>query len=78
MHLIYFIHEFHNFSWITEINELFHNILIYWDATVLVGLELGVVLGLGNHVAIATRGVIIWQGVENRHNTGPGHNYYSS
>ncbi len=22
------------FSWITEINELFHNILIYWDAPV--------------------------------------------
>ncbi len=32
MHLIYLIHEFHNLSWITEINELFHNILIYWDA----------------------------------------------
>ncbi len=28
------IHEFHNLSWITEINELFHNILIYWDAPV--------------------------------------------
>ncbi len=27
-------HEFHNLSWITEINELFHNILIYWDAPV--------------------------------------------
>ncbi len=26
-------HEFHNFSWITEINELFHDILIYWDDT---------------------------------------------
>ncbi len=25
------IHEFHNCSWITEINELFHDILIYWD-----------------------------------------------
>ncbi len=24
----------HNLSWITEINELFHNILIYWDAPV--------------------------------------------
>ncbi len=34
MHLIYLIHEFHNLSWITEINELFHNILIYWDAPV--------------------------------------------
>ncbi len=32
MHWIYLIHEFHNFSWITEINELFHDILIYWDA----------------------------------------------
>ncbi len=27
-------HEFHNLSLITEINELFHNILIYWDAPV--------------------------------------------
>ncbi len=34
MHWIYLIHEFHNLSWITEINELFHHILIYWDATV--------------------------------------------
>ncbi len=34
MHLIYLIHKFHNLSWITEINELFHNILIYWDAPV--------------------------------------------
>ncbi len=34
MHWIYFIHKFHNLSWITEINELFHDILIYWDAPV--------------------------------------------
>ncbi len=34
MHWIYLIHEFHNLSLITEINELFHNILIYWDAPV--------------------------------------------
>ncbi len=34
MHLIYLIHEFHNLSWITEMNELFHDILIYWDAPV--------------------------------------------
>lgn len=34
------------------------------------GLGLGVGLGLGNQVAISMRGVIIWQGVENRHNTG--------
>ncbi len=32
VHWIYLIHEFHNLSWITEINELFHDILIYWDA----------------------------------------------
>ncbi len=31
---MYLIHEFHNLSWITEINELFHDILIYWDAPV--------------------------------------------
>ncbi len=39
---------------------------------VLVGLGLGVGegLGLGNHIAISTRGVIIWLGVENGHNTG--------
>ncbi len=36
MHWIYLIHEFHNLSWITEINELFHVILIYWDAPVYV------------------------------------------
>ncbi len=35
MHLIYLIHEFHNLSWITEINELFHDIQIYSDAPVL-------------------------------------------
>ncbi len=34
MHWIYLIHEFHNLSWITEINEHFHDILIYWDAPV--------------------------------------------
>ncbi len=31
---------------------------------------LGEGLGLGNHIAISTRGVIIWQGVVNGHNTG--------
>ncbi len=36
MHWIYLIHKFHNLSWITEINELFHNILIYWDVPVFV------------------------------------------
>ncbi len=34
------------------------------------GLGVGVGLGLGNQIAISTRGVIIWQGVENGHNTG--------
>ncbi len=34
------------------------------------GLGLGVGLGLGNHVAISTRGCIIWQGCRFRHNTG--------
>ncbi len=34
MQWIYLIHKFHNLSWITEINELFHDILIYWDAPV--------------------------------------------
>ncbi len=34
MHFIYLMHEFHNLSWITEINELFHDILINWDAPV--------------------------------------------
>ncbi len=33
-YLIDLIHEFHNLSWIIEINELFHDILIYWDAPV--------------------------------------------
>ncbi len=34
VHWIYLIQEFHNLSWITEINELFHDILIDWDAPV--------------------------------------------
>ncbi len=34
MHWINLLHEFHNLSWITEINELFHDILIYWNAHV--------------------------------------------
>ncbi len=34
MHWIYLIHKFHNLSWITEINELLHDIIIYWDAPV--------------------------------------------
>ncbi len=32
------IHKLHNLSWITEINELFHDILIYWDAPVYIHL----------------------------------------
>ncbi len=36
MHWIYLIHEFHNFSWITEINVLFHDVVIYWNAPVYV------------------------------------------
>ncbi len=36
MHQIYFIHKFHSLSRITEINELFHDIQIYWDAPVYV------------------------------------------
>ncbi len=36
VHWIYLIHELHNLSWITEINELFHDIVIYWDAPVYV------------------------------------------
>ncbi len=34
MHWIYLIYEFHNLSWIAEINELFHDIQIYCDAAV--------------------------------------------
>ncbi len=36
MHLIYSVHENHNLSWVTDTNELFHDILIYWDAPVCV------------------------------------------
>ncbi len=38
---------------------------------VLVGVRVrcGEGLGLGNQIVISTRGVIIWQGVENGHNT---------
>ncbi len=32
--LTIFDKQFHNLSWITEINEFFHDILIYWDAPV--------------------------------------------
>ncbi len=54
---------------------------IFWGQIitplVLVGLGLGVGegegLGLGNQIAISLRGVIIWQGVENGHNTGNSH-----
>ncbi len=28
------MHEFHNLSWITKTNDIFHDILIYWDAPV--------------------------------------------
>ncbi len=34
---MYLIHKFHNLSWINEINEFSHNILIYWDAPVYSG-----------------------------------------
>ncbi len=34
VHWIYVIHKFNNLIWITEINELFNDILIYWDAHV--------------------------------------------
>ncbi len=36
VHCIYLIHEFHNLSWITEINELFHDIQMYWYAPVFI------------------------------------------
>lgn len=44
----------------------------YYPPLVLVGLRLGVGegLGLGNQIAISTRGIIIWQGVKNGHITG--------
>ncbi len=32
--------QFHNLSWITEINELFHDVLIYWDAPVYIWVSL--------------------------------------
>ncbi len=47
-----------------------HLVLVGLGLGVGEGLGLGVWLGLGNQVAILTRGVIIWQGVENGHNTG--------
>ncbi len=45
-------------------------VLVGLGLSVGVGLGLGTGLGLGNQIAISTRGVIIWQGVENGHNTG--------
>ncbi len=41
-------------------------------------LGLGVSLELANHIAISTRGVIIWQGVENGHNTGNSASYVTT
>ncbi len=49
MHLINLIHGFHNLSWITEISELFHDILIYWDAPVLATTELATRVAFGKH-----------------------------
>ncbi len=50
MHLIYLIHEFQKFStsWITEINELFQDILIYWDAPVYVFKEINTFIQQGS------------------------------
>ncbi len=47
-----------------------HLVLVGLGLGVGEGLGLGVGLGLGNHISISRRGVIIWQGVENGHNTG--------
>ncbi len=38
----------------------------------------GLGLGLGNQVAISTRGCTIWQGCRFQHNTGPGHRLIAS
>ncbi len=35
VHWIYLIHVFHNLSWISRINKLFYDILIYWDAPII-------------------------------------------
>ncbi len=51
MHWIYLIHEFHYLSWITEINEHFHDILIYWDAPVC---DTGWIVKFGNLVSLST------------------------
>ncbi len=44
MHWIYLIHKFHNLSWITEINNILYDILIYWDAPVYVSVYWDIVL----------------------------------
>ncbi len=51
MHLIYLRHKFKNLSWITEINELFHDILIYRDAPVCVW-KVGIVGSAENVVKV--------------------------
>ncbi len=58
MHWIYLIHEFLNLSWITEINKLFHDILIYWDAPVNVSSELKMVLNVLN---VELTGNLVWK-----------------
>ncbi len=40
---------FHNLSWITEISELFDDILIYWDAPVLATTELATRVAFEKH-----------------------------
>ncbi len=51
MHWIYLIHKFHNLSWITEINELFHDILIYWDVPVCTECShSSIITSLSNHL----------------------------
>ncbi len=59
MHLIYLIHEFHNLSWIIEINEIFHDILIYWDAPVYILLSrLNLTAGLFTDSTLASHSEI--------------------
>ncbi len=56
---MYLIHEFHILSWITEINELFHDILIYWDAPVYIYKKLHYGYYLYNYIFLFSYLIIV-------------------
>ncbi len=76
MHWIYLIHEFHDLSWITEINELFHDILIYWDAPVYAAITQNGVLHLHAKIAPYNTDRILDRLVLDKHWTNATRNWF--